>query len=85
MDVAITEMMGQGDWTTGCKDGWVRQERSTFKAVVQVGGRGWRGLEPILLYLKGASNKSYLIALTTIAGPTGASRIALEGERKIYG
>lgn len=66
-------------------DGWSTQERSVFKAVVQIGIRGWRGLEPILLYLKGVSNKSYLISLTTMAGPTGASKIALEEVKRVYG
>lgn len=47
--------------------------------MVQGGARGWRGLEPSLCYLKEISNKSYFITLTTMAGPTGASKIALEG------
>lgn len=71
-------------WTTAPTDGWFRQEKSTFKAVAQVGVRGWRGLEPILLYLEGVTNKSYFITLTTMAGPTGANKIALEREIKVY-
>lgn len=80
--IAVRKRMGQADRTTGSMDGWFRQERSMFKAVVQVGGRGWRLLEPIFLYLKGVSNKSYLITLTTMAGPTGASKISLESEKR---
>lgn len=80
--IAVRKRMGQVDWTTGSMDGWFRQERSMFKAVVQVGSRGWRLLEPIVLYLKGVSNKSYLITLTTKAGPTGASKISLESEKR---
>lgn len=80
--IAVRKRMGQVDWTTGSIDGWFRQERSMFKAVVQVDGRGWRLLEPIVLYLKGVSNKSYLITLTTKAGPTGARKISLESEKR---
>ena len=66
--------------------GWVVQARKKHvQGSGQVGGRGWRCLKPILLYLKGVSNKSYLISLTTMSGPTGASKIALEGEKRVYG
>lgn len=51
---------------------------------MQVGPRGWRRLEPILLYLKGLSNKSHFIILTTMASPIGASKIVPDGEKRVY-
>lgn len=43
---------GKAGWTTACMDGCFRKEGSPFKAVGVVGGKGWRGLKTILLYLK---------------------------------
>lgn len=72
---------GQG-WWAGLQARF-RQERSMFKAVVQVGVRGWRGLEPFLVSLKGVTYKSYLIIWTTMGGPI--SKLALDQEKMFYG
>lgn len=79
--IAIRERTRQAGSTLSSTDEWFRQERSTFKAVMQVGARGWGRLKPILLYLRRLSNKSHFTILTTMAGPTGASKIILEGAK----